>query len=458
VDWQNIRLSLTNARRRAGPTWILRALVDETQRMFPDPGPEPGTMVWVFLSPAAELRADRALLETVALGDPSLTVEVRCIDRDRIAMELALHTADAWYLDPEGTAAIVTDTGRLASVARHFEHLKHLTDRPPPWLVHLHDRPPTAPGQQGPWTSSRRLRLPLDEVAEPRAWTHWDRRAWALRRLAAPTDDSVAKRSLRQHPGERRGDFWHGADLLTEVRLHELERVDEVVAGLWRLGSGMPVERARAEAEAVQLGVEAAEVGAAIDALLVAQLLRWHDRDRLEVPHSWREGLLLPMRRVVLRLARQDDQSWPLEKLRHQHRQSFLRPTGPLTPDPKLHRRIENDSREDAWRWVRWALMNHLGLVEEQTDWEAKGPKWVLARPPSTADFAQVTVAKARRVQERLRTRLPRERLEAELQREEQIARPRRWLQALRDAGLVRRRGDHYEWERDAQLHPPRGY
>jgi hypothetical protein len=220
----------------------------------------------------------------------------------------------------------------------------------------------------------------------------------------------------------------------------------------------MPVERARAEAEAVQLGVEAAEVGAAIDALLVAQLLRWHDRDRLEVPHSWREGLLLPMRRVVLRLARQDDQSWPLDKLRHQHRQSFLRPTGPLTPDPKLHRRIENDSREDAWGWVRWALMNHLGLVEEQTDWEAKGPKWVLARPPSTADFAQVTVAKARRVQERLRTRIPRERLEAQLQREEQIARPRRWLQALRDARLVRRRGDHYEWERDAQLHPPRGY
>jgi hypothetical protein len=454
VDWQNIRLSLTNARRRAGPTWILRALVDEAQRMFPDSGPEPGTMVWLFLPPMAELRADRALLEAVGLGDPSLTVKVRCIDRDLIAMELALRTADAWYGDPSGTAAIVTDTGRLASVARHYEHHTHLPDRRPPWLLHLHERPPTAPNQPGPGTSSRRLRLQLDEVADLRSWTHWDRWAWALRRLAARTDDSVAKRSLRQHSAERRGDFWHDADLLTEVGLNELERVDEVVAGLWRLASGMPVERARAEAEAVRLGVEAAEVGAAIDALLVAQLLRWHDRDRLEVPHSWREGLLLPMRRVVLRLARQADQSWPLDKLRHQHRQCFLKPTGPLAPDPRLHRRIEDESRVDSWRWVRWALVEHLDLVEEQTDWEA-GSRWVLARPRSTADFTQVTVAKARWVQERLQTRLPRDRLEAELEREEHIARPRRWLQGLRDAGLVRRRRDHYEWNRDAQLHPP---
>jgi hypothetical protein len=160
------------------------------------------------------------------------------------------------------------------------------------------------------------------------------------------------------------------------------------------------------------------------------------------------------MRRVVLRLARQVDQSWSLDKLRHQHRQCFLKPTGPLAPDPRLHRRIEDESRVDSWRWVRWALVDHLGLVEEQTDWEG-GSRWVLARPTSTADFAQVTVAKARRVEERLRTRLPRDHLEAELEREEQIARPRRWLQGLRDAGLVRRRRDHYEWNRDARLHPP---
>jgi hypothetical protein len=450
VDWQNLRLSLTNARRQAGPIWILRSLVDEARRMFPDPGPDSRTVVWVFLRPPAEPRADRALLDTVALGDPSLEVHVCCLDGDLIAMELALRAADAWHTDPAGAVAIVTDTGRLASVARHYEGRE---GRRPPWLLHLHERPPTVPNRPGRPVSSRRLKLPLDEVAEPRGWTRWDRRAWALRRLAGHADAAVAKRSLRQHPG-RRGDDWHDADLRTGVRLHELERVDELVAGFWRLASGGPLARDRAVAEAVRLGVAETETGAAVDALLAAQLVRWHDRHRLEVAPGWREGLLLPMRRVVLRLARQADLSWPLDELRKQHRRCFLDPSRPLTHDPELQRRIEEESRVDSWRWVRYALLKHLGVVEEHADWDANRSRWVLTPAWSSDEFAGTTVERARRVRERLQTPLAVDRLEAELEREERIARPRRWLQGLRDAGLVRRRADRYEWVRGAELPP----
>ena len=160
-------------------------------------------MVWVFLQPAAELRADRALLETVGLADPSLTVQVRCIDGDLIAMEVALRAADAWYADPAGTVAIVTDAGRLASVARHYEKRP---GRRPPWLLHLHERPPRLPNRSGPATSSRRTTaLPRSRSREvdPGDAGH------GVARMAVRADSSVARRSLRHNPGGRSAGLEH---------------------------------------------------------------------------------------------------------------------------------------------------------------------------------------------------------------------------------------------------------
>lgn len=447
MDWQNLRLSLASARRRAGPTWVLRALVDEVGRLLPDAGPA-GAEFWLFLTPAAEHRADRVLLEATARADPSVRVRVCCVDGDLVGIELALRAADAWHAHPDSTVAVVSDAGRFASVARHYQGVP---GRRPPWLLHLHERPPA--GRRNPGPPARRLRLQLDRPAEPRDWTRWDRWAWALRRLAGRTDATVATRSLRPAPGVRRRDPWRDADLRTHVRLDELERVDNLVADLWRLAWGAPFGRDRAEAEAVRRGVEEAEAAAAIDALLVAQLLRWHDRGRLEVPPSWREGLLLPVRRVVLRLARQADLGWPLDKLVQQHRGRVIGPAAAPGADPATLRRLEDESRAESWRWVRWALLEYLGTVQERPDWRARGSRWTLVRPQLDVDLAAATVETARLVRARLETPVAVGRLEAQLEREAGVARPTRWLRCLRDVGLVRRQGDHWAWTPGAELY-----
>jgi hypothetical protein len=455
VDWQNLRLSLASARRRAGPAWVLRALADEVRRVLPDSGPETGTVLALFLTPAGEHRADRVLLEAEARAAPAVTVEVCCVDGDLVGIELALRAADAWHGHPDATVAVVSDAGRFAGVVRHYE------DRPgrrPPWLLHLRERPPASRGHRpaseaarAP-AASRRLRLRLDRPADVRGWNRWDAPAWALRQLAARTDALPARRSLRFDPALHGRDPWREADLRTGVRLDQLERIDNLVADLWRLDWGRPFDRHRAEAEAARrLGVEEAEAGAAVDALLVAQLLRWFDANRLEVPSSWREGLLLPMRRVVLRLARQPNLTYPLSKLVEQHRRRFLSLADAPAPDQRLHRRVEHESRVESWRWVRWALLEHLDTVEEQPDWRSRGALWTL----TGSKFAADTVETAQRIRRRLAGPVGTGRLETELEQQEGIMRPSRWLRCLRDVGLVRRQGDGWAWEQGGELHLP---
>jgi hypothetical protein len=451
VDWQNLRLSLASARRRAGPAWVLRALVEEVRRVLPDTGPEPGTVVWLFLSPASEQRADRALLEAAASADPSVTVQLRCRDGDLVPIELALRAADAWHEHPDATLAVVTDGGRFASVVRHYEQQP---GRPPPWLLHVQERPPAGRGNPGgagagPPAVSRRLRPRLDRPAEVRGWTSWDHAAWALRRLAGRTDATLASRSLRPDPADGRGDPWDHADPRTAVGQPTLERLDNLVADLWRLEWGAPLGRDRAEAEAARrLAAGAAAAAAALDALLVAQLLRWHDAERLEVPPGWREGLLLPMRRVVLRLASQPDLTQPLARLQQLHRRRFLsRPAPPGAAPPG---RVEHESREESWRRVRWALLEQLGAVRELPGWTAGGASWTLLGVP----FAAATVETAERIRARLAGGAVAGQVEAELERRD-VVRPSRWLRCLRDVGLVVRRGDRWGWAAGGNLHLP---
>lgn len=120
VDWPTLRLSLARERRRAGPAWVLRALVEEACRVVDDAGRPPGTVVWLFLTPVSEYRADRELLASAAVPDPAVDVRVRCLDGDLVGVELALRAADAWHDHPDGTLAMVTDTGRFATVVRHY--------------------------------------------------------------------------------------------------------------------------------------------------------------------------------------------------------------------------------------------------------------------------------------------------------------------------------------------------
>jgi hypothetical protein len=412
--------------------------------------------VRLFLSPATEYRADRALLETARIDDPRVAVRVHCVDGDLLSMEVALHLADAWHEQPEAAIAVVSDANRCATLVGHYEGRP---GRRPPWLLHLHPQPPKLRSGPGPAdgprlpSASGRLRPRLDGPSPVRAWNRWDRRVWALRRLAGRTDATLARRSL--HPGSgQRGDMpWHEANLDAGVRLEELDRVDNLIADLWRLNWGDPFTPSQARGEAARrMGIGEADCEAVLDALLVAQLLRWHDPGRLEVPAPWREGLLLPMRRVVLRLARRRDLTYPLDKLIRQHNRRFLgRPAAAAPGDAEL-RRVEYESRVDSWRWVRWALLDQLREVEERTNWRPGGATWTLVG----SRFAKDAVATTECIRRELEEPVPVGRLETALEQDKGIVRPGRWLRCLRDVGLVTRRAGHWELvDPDDELHLP---
>lgn len=452
VDWPTLRLSLARERRRAGPTWVLRALVEEACRVVDDGGRPPGTVVWLFLTPVSEYRADRELLASAAVPDPAVDVRVRCLDGDLVGVELALRAADAWHDHPDGTLAMVTDTGRFATVVRHFARR---SGGRPPWLLHLHERPPPERGLGAETGAAgrprvRRLRLELDGPPPPRHRNAWDSPAEALHRLAGRTDLKPARWSLQAASSRRRADRSPGPLLYAGISLEELEPVDNLVADLWRLDWGGPVEATRVRAEALRR-VGGGDADALLEALLAAQLLRWHDRERLEVPHPWREGLLLPMRRVVLRLAARPDLSAPLERLVHQHRRRCIGRPGGLGPPGGHLRRVEHESRVESWRWVRSALVEQLQTVVERPDWTARRAVWTL----TGSKFASDTVATAEQIRRRLARPVATGQLEAAL-RQEGIARPGRWLRVLRDVGLVRRQGDRWLSSPEAgELHLP---
>jgi hypothetical protein len=102
---------------------------------------------------------------------------------------------------------------------------------------------------------------------------------------------------------------------------------------------------------------------------------------------------------------------------------------------------VEHESRAESWRRVRWALLEELGAVRERPDWPAGGASWTLLGAP----FATATVRTAELIRGRLAGGAVASEVEAELEREDGIVRPGRWLRCLRDVGLARRRGDRWE-------------
>jgi hypothetical protein len=445
VDWSNVRLSLACARRRAGPQWVLRALVDAIQ------GTSPGDAAAeleaeLYLTPSAEHRADRVLLRTV-VARPGVTVREHASHGDLTGIALALDAADAWHDGAD--VAIVSDDRELAFVVRHYA----AAGRPGRGirLLHLHDKPPGPRAGSAPPDAVQHLRLALDRAAERRGWTDWDVAAWALRRLVGFTADSIAERVLQPGAGQTHRELWRTTDITAGGDWERLERVDHLVADLWRLGWGRPIARDEAQAEVEQrLRVRSGDAWPVLDALLVAQLLRWHDPERLEVPSSWREGLLLPARRAVLRLARQPNLTHPLDRLERRHRRRFLRPHPAATDVPGL----EHASRADSWRWVRHALRDRLGVVAEKTERRAGRPSgratWTLTHHP----FAMETVATAERIRGPLDSPLKLSELEARIEGPP-VTRLGRWLRCLRDAGLVEERNGRWSRAPQATLYLP---
>jgi hypothetical protein len=442
VDWSNVRLSLACGRRRAGPGWVLRALIEAVRRLAPE-GAE--VTVELYFPPAAELRADRALLEDGARKS-GIVLRQHADHSDLTEVALALGVSGAWYGGAATDLAVASDQRALAYVVAELERAPRQGRSIR--LLHLHDRPPLLGRDLVRPRSPRHLRLALDQPAERRGWTDWDMAAWALRRLAAYTPEAIAERNLRPPAGQAPRDLWRRSDV-AHTGWEWLDRVDGLVADLWRLDWGQPVSPEHALAEiARRLGAGTTTAQAVLDALLVAQLVRWHDSDHLEVPSSWREGLLLPARRAVLGLARQPNLTHPLYRLERRHRQRFLKP-------PVFVPEVEQASRTDSWRWVKHALRDQLRVVVERTERRSSYPSsranWRLA----STRFSLDTIAAA----DQLCSALETPRTVAELELRAAVPggwRLGRWLRCLRDVGLVEPRPGG-RWARDlrAALHTP---
>jgi hypothetical protein len=437
VDWANVRLSLACARHRAGPQWVLRALVDAVRGTAARDPADAELELELYLIPQAEHRADRVLLRT-GVGRPDVTVREHAAHGDLTGIALALDAADAWHQGAK--VAIVSDDGELAYVVRHYA-----AARPGRGicLLHVHDKPPGSRAGPMPPGTTQHLRLALDDRVDRRRWTDWDVAAWALRRLAGFTADTIAERVLQPGAGQTHHDLWRKTDVTAVGGWKLLERADHLVADLWRLGWGRPFGRDEAQAEVERrLGVRGGDAWTVLDALLVAQLLRWHDRDRLEVPSGWREGLLLPARRTVLRLARQPDLTHPVDRLEHRHRRRF----GPHPGAPGVPA-LEHASRADSWRWVKHALRDRLRAVVEKTERRPGRPParatWTLAHER----FALETIETAERIRGLLAAPLKTSELEARIEAQPEaqpVWRLGRWLRCLRDAGLVYERNGRW--------------
>jgi hypothetical protein len=427
VDWQNLRSSLAVARHRAGPVWVLHALVDAIRGNLPRELAGRTIEVRLFLQPAAEYRADRVLLESCFPPGSGVAVKVQVFHGDMARIALALDASDAWH-SGRRDIIVVSDAKDLAFVARRYIDQDA---RSAISLLHLHSR---KRGPHGRVTAAgdepgivRRIAVAIDPPEACRAWTWWDHAAWALRRLAAWTDDSIARRSLLAGQDESHADLWRRADY-EAVDLVGLERVDHLVADLWRMSWGSPFERGRAEKEAAsRLQAAPDEARAAVEALLAAQLLRLHDARRLEVPPSWREGLLLPARRVILRLACQPQHTYPVAKLERQHRYRFI----VARPPAIVSRELERRSRDDSWSWVEHALAGPLRAVVRQPE-----GRWKLL----DSKFTRPTVETARRTWVMLESPLGPDEAAARLE-EDHVLRPGRWLRCLRDVGIVGKQG-----------------
>jgi hypothetical protein len=442
VDWSNVRLSLACARRRAGPEWVLGAVVEAVRRLAAPGGA--GLTVVLHLATATELRADRVLLGELATR-ARFALRQRVEHGDLTDVALALGVCGAWHDGDDGDIAVVSDQRQLAYVVAQFAR----------WagpgravrLLHLHDRPPAGGAGLAQAGLSRHLRLAVDQPAERRGWTDWDLAAWALRKLAAFTHMDVAERVLRPPAGQTQRDMLRRADVGT-TGWDRLDRVDSLVADLWRLRWGRPVAPEEAGAE-VERRLGAGHGLAVLDALLVAQLVRWHDADHLEVPSSWREGLLLPARRAVLGLARQPDRGHPRDRLERRHRQRCITPQSqPLLPG------LEQAARADSWRWVKHALRDRLRVVVERTERRAGYPSsravWRLA----PREFALATVATADRILGLLGTPLTVDELETALG-PPGVWRLGRWLRCLRDVGLVEHRDGRWVRRPGSTLYTP---
>jgi hypothetical protein len=422
----------------AGPEWILRTLVGALERYGDDQDGQPVDYVELHFPPSTENRADRQRLHAFP-GELRVVLRIGDHGKNMADIAIAVRTADTFHERPLVDIGVLSHDNDLAFVVRHYAGRSNGGRRVQ--LLHAHPRPPSIFGRKGTSRLTRRLDLGLEGPGLRRPWTEWDSAAWTLRRLAGFTSDRIAANVLHPGSGADHAQRWEATERLVGTDWDRLEQVDNLVADLWRLGRGRPLARPQALDEVVRRlgggGATTREALAAMEALLVAQLLRSSDPEHVEVPSSWREGLLLPIRRIVLRLASRAQFSDTRTNLEQRHRRKFLPGSGASSD-------LDSNSSSDSWAWVSYALRHRLQAVVEKTKRPSRDDatgrtqqRWILQRTP----FTIRTVSTAHRIRAMLDELGRDDDLETELEAAG-IHRASRWLRSLQDVGLIRPRGD----------------
>jgi hypothetical protein len=442
VDWDNLRHTLLRQGVNAGPEWVLRALmqaVHGASGAWPIPN-----RVELHLTRAVESRADQYLLERNR-DESRVVVTLAGPGKNMADMRIAVGVADTWHEQPTSAIAVVSSDADIAYLVWHYAAKD--SDGRRVLLLHPHRTPP-APLREAAPGVARRLELGFNDKVRRRPWMDWDRAAWTLRRLARQLPDSrLASGHLSGH-----AQLWEETGQPDgKIDWQRLELVDDLVAAVWRQREGGPVAL-RAAMQVVRERLEQPshhELPAVMAALLAAHLLRWQDAESLEVPPGWREGLLLPMRRVVLAMATDEKLSWPADTLERLHRDRFYRI---LVADPP-QRRLEVLSSADSWDWIKHALRERLRAVSERTIRRpdaSRYAQWTLVR----TSFVTDTIETARRIRTYLNEPVD-TRQAAERMHGGGIRHAARWLRCLAGARLVVRSREGIWANTDATLHDP---
>jgi hypothetical protein len=432
VDWQNLRTSLACGGVTAAPPWVLRALARALRRVAEMDGRRL-VHIELHLPPEGEPRADRYLLEQEPVGTPVL-IHLAAKGRSTAASAITMGASRAVYRDRRAIILVSSDTA-IAHLAAQCARGTGTSG-----VRLLHRRPRAARVSEAEQLGiAQWLDLEVGERLTPHSWTLWDLAAWRLSRLAMPTDDRIARALLRGASRQQQQERWASTgDFNADSR--RLEQVDDLLATLWRFNHGQPFRRVVAEREALRrLGrpADTTDATSAIDALLVAQLLRHHHVDQLEVPSSWREGLLLPTRRIILRLARRKDHTDRLANLIKQHRSRFYSvPSSARTGQRRPADQLELHSSGDSWEWVRHALRHRLHAVEQGTTRRTPDGKAITTWRLTETKFTVRTIERAEHIRTELRKVRAGRRVETALA-ESGVTHPGRWLRCLRDAGLL---------------------
>ena len=175
-----------------------------------------------------------------------------------------------------------------------------------------------------------------------------------------------------------------------------------------------------------------------VDALLVAQVLRWHDAERLDVPPLGGRGSCRPC------AGWRDLPAGPATAIRWNGSSSSTAAASSAGPPAELPDpvacRVGHESRVELQVGSGTHRLEQLQTVEERPDWRPGKA----TRALTSSKFALDTVETAEHIRQRLDSSSPPASLSRRCLEQDGVVRPGRWLRSLRDVGLVQRQADRW--------------